>query len=149
MIWALKWLTKRPTDTQIRMGNIVFWGILICIIAYNLFYLQKPLQENFFWVNVGNNVMFIKLLCLALGFIPLSMWLWNICFVRAKYMRILQAFIGVFLMYISYKIPESPILDFDTLLFILWCIALVAGILGKAITKTCLRYGEKVQKIRV
>jgi hypothetical protein len=49
----------------------------------------------------------------------------------------------------SSKIVETPTLDVDALLFLLAFPALFAAITGKCITSKCMKYKEKIQKIRV
>lgn len=146
---ALKFLLKRPTDMQIRAWNILLWIIISWWAFYNLIYLNKSLDESFFWLTIGSFSIFIKYLLVGVWCIPLIMWLWNMCLLKSKYIRFLQTWIWFFLIYMSFKVQESANLDFDSLLLIIWIVAIVFWVSGKAITKTCLRYWEKVQKIRV
>ena len=126
-------------------------GITLIVLSYyNLIYLGKNLETNFFWIDVNDNfVLCVKYFLVALGFFPFIVGLTGICVFKTKYMRIAQIIMWVVLIYLSTKVQESPKLDFDILLFIIGFYPIVMGVTGKCITKNCQRFAEKVQKIRV
>ena len=85
----------------------------------------------------------------SLWIIPIFMWLTNICLLKSKYIRIMQILFWITLFFISFIIKDIPVLWIDTLFWIMGVIPLLWWISWKLITKTCLRYWEKVTKIRV
>lgn len=150
MIWAIKFLQKRPSDNTIRIWRIIFWLIISLWAYYSLIYSWRDLQESIMWILVtDSNEIVFKYLLVALGLIPLFMWITNICLLKSKYMRIVQIIFAFILFYASSTIVETADLWFDTLLWIMWIAPLIAWITWKCITKKCLRFWEKLTKIRV
>ena len=150
MMKFLQLLTKRPKDTTILRGLIVFWLLIAFSNYYNLIYQGDALETQFFWQDLSaNTVLIIKYIFVAVGLIPIYLWITKQCVLKKKYMRYLQWWFGVLLLYMSSKVVETPKLDVDALLFLLAFPAIIAGITGKCITSTCLKYKEKIQKIRV
>ena len=150
MLNFLKILTKRPSDKFIKISKIIFWLTLILSLYYNLIYLNKKIEPSFFWYTVDNNyIIYIKYFIISLWLVPLIMWAFNICMLKSKYIRILQIIFAILLFYISTKFKDSPDLDIDVLLIIIAFFPLLAWITGKCITSKCLRYKEKITKIRV
>ncbi len=150
MMWLIKFLKKRPSDKTIRISRIVFWLILIWALFYNLIYLDKAIDTEYFWQEIDEKwLMIAKYIMISLWIIPLIMWVTNICLLKSKYMRIMQIFYAIVLFYVSSSIAESPDLDIDVLVWFMWLLPLIAWITWKCITKNCLRYWEKVTKIRV
>ncbi|PID87502.1 hypothetical protein CSB07_00855 [Candidatus Gracilibacteria bacterium] len=146
----IKFLKKRPSDKTIRISRIVFGLILIGALFYNLIYLDKAIDTEYFGQEIDEKgLMIAKYIMISLGIIPLIMGVTNICLLKSKYMRIMQIFYAIVLFYVSSSIAESPDLDIDVLVGFMGLLPLIAGITGKCITKNCLRYGEKVTKIRV
>lgn len=148
MMWILKWLAVRPSDKKIVVWNLIFWVVWVAIIFYNLLYLNKSLETEFFWMDATHVAQYIKIFAVLLMVIPIINGL-NLPLLKAKYIRIYQIFLGIFLIYFSGKAVETPDLDYNIVLLILWIIALIFWITWKAITKKWLRYWEKIQKIRV
>ena len=66
-------------------------------------------------------------------------------------MRIIQIIFWIVLFYISWMIVPSPeaVLDVDFLIWLMWILPLLAWITWKCITSNCLKYKEKITKIRV
>ena len=77
------------------------------------------------------------------------MWATNICLLKKKYMRIVQIIFSIILFYISSIIIEGPQLDIDSLIAFMWIFPLIAWITWKCITSNCMKFAEKVTKIRV
>lgn len=150
MIGLIKFLQKRPSDKAIRIWRILFWLIYVSTMYYNLIYQGDALESNYFWIEISEtSLIYIKYVLVAFWFIPMFIWLSNICLLKKKYMRILQIFVWIFLFYISSKIVEWPTLDIDSLLILMWLFPFLAWITWKCITTKCLRYKEKITKVRV
>lgn len=150
MMWFLKFMQKRPSDTTIKISRIVFGLILILTLYYNLIIQNGTLESDFFWIEVSKATQnYIKYAMMALWLIPIIMWVTNVCLLKKKYMRIVQIVFSILLFYISSKIVEWPDLDVDTLVAFMWIFPLFAWITGKCITSNCMKYKEKITKIRV
>lgn len=146
MFEFIKILQKRPTDTTILIWRIIFGLLFIGVTYYNFIYLWKGVEMWF--VNEGN-IMLTKYIIVSLWLFPLFMWATNICLLHKKYVRILQILFWVLLFYISSSVPETSDLDFDVVLFLMAFLPLFAGITWKCITTKCIKYKEKITKIRV
>lgn len=146
-----KFVTKRPTDKTIRLGRVIFWLLYMALIWYNLIYLGKPIDNIYFgYLLDENELIYLKYGIWAIWLIPVLMWAFDICLLRKKYVRIVQIIFGIILIYIAnWIILESPDLDVDVAIGLMSILPILAGITGKCITKTCMRYREKVIKIRV
>ena len=64
-------------------------------------------------------------------------------------MRIIQIVFWILLFYVSSIIVGGPSLDVESLIAFMWLFPLIAWITWKCITSNCMRYAEKVTKIRV
>lgn len=150
MMWLINFIKKRPSDMTIRLSRILFWLILSWGLYYNLIFLWKELDANFFRVDVSaSTVLTMKYIFIALWIVPLIMWLTNLCLLKSLHIRIVQMVFWIVLFYVSHKIKESPNLDIDVLIWFMWLLPLFAWITWKCITTKCLKYGQKIQKIRV
>nr|MDD3720615.1 hypothetical protein [Candidatus Gracilibacteria bacterium] len=150
MLGLINLLKKRPTDKTILLSRIIFGLVYIGLIYYNLIYLNKSIETNYFWVDVSEEkLLYIKYGFLAVGIIPIIMGITNICLLKSKYIRIIQIAFSFILFYISGKIASSPTLDVDILIGLMGIFPLLAGITGKCITTKCMKYGEKITKVRV
>ena len=142
-------MQKRPSDLTIRAGRIIFWLVLIISLYYNLIYQWDKIETTFLFMNIENNVDIVKYILVWLWIIPLFMWIVKICILKKKYMRIIQIIFGIFLFYISSIIVEWPSLDVDSLIAFMWILPLIAWITWKCIPSYCMKYAEKITKIRV
>lgn len=150
MIGALKVLTKRPSDKTIRISEAVFGLIYMTAMYYNLIYQGDAIETNFFGNTVSEaNINYVKYGFIALGIIPLLRGLTGLNIIKSKYMRIAQITFGIILFYVSSKIVESANLEVDTLVSLMGFVAIISGITGKLITKSGLKHGQKITKIRV
>ena len=150
MMKFLQLLTKRPKDTTILRGLIVFWLLISLANYYNLIYQGDALETQFFWQTLDANViLIIKYIFVAIWLVPIYLWITKQCILKKKHMRYLQWAFWILLLYMSSKVVETPKLDVDALLFLLAFPAIIAWITGKCITSTCMKYKEKIQKIRV
>jgi len=154
MMWFISFLQKRPSDLTIKISRILFGLILISSLYYNLIYQWDKLENNFIWLfeNVSeNSLLIIKYVLVAIWIIPIIMWLVKFCFLKKKYMRIIQIIFWIFMFYISTKIipTDANKLDVDSLIAFMWIFPLIAGITWKCITTNCMKFGEKITKIRV
>ncbi|MDD5213863.1 MAG: hypothetical protein PHG82_05545 [Candidatus Gracilibacteria bacterium] len=141
---------KRPTDKTIRIGRIVFGLILILALYYNLIILNKGVETTYFGQDLANFEMTIKYILIALGIVPVFMGASNICLAKKKYVKIIQIVFGILLMFVAGKVLKaSPNIDIDFLIGFMSLFPLIAGITGKCITSNCMKYKEKITKIRV
>lgn len=148
-MWFISFIQKRPSDLTIRASRIIFWLVLIISLYYNLIYQWDEIKTTFLFINIENNVDIVKYILIALWVIPIFMWIFKICILKKKYMRIIQIIFGIFLFYISSIIVEWPSLDIDSLIAFMWFLPLIAWITGKCIPSYCMKYAEKITKIRV
>ena len=152
MIGIIKFLQKRPSDKAILISRVVFWVMYIAIMWYNLIYLNKDIDSvYFFWLLELSieQILVTKYIFTWLWVIPIFMWLTNICLLKKKYLKMVQIFFAIVLFYISWSIKDSATLDFDIIIWLMWIAPLIAWITGKCITTKCLKYKEKITKIRV
>ncbi len=148
----VKIMQKRPTDKTILFWRIGFWLFYIFLMYYNLITLGKNIDnEYFFWLlQVSQeNIIITKYVMISIWIIPVLMWITNICLLPKKYIRIVQIIFGIVLFYIAWSIKDSPDLDFDIIIGFMWLLPLIAWITWKCITTKCMKYMEKITKIRV
>lgn len=150
MLKFIQFVQKRPSDNTIRITGVLFGLIIILGGYYNLIHQGDALEATIFWQEVTQQVSdYIKYWIIALGFFPLIKAIVNKCLLQKKYIKYLQLFFAIILFYVSSIIKETAELDFDTLIGFMGLIPLFSGITGKMITTKCLKYWEKVTKIRV
>lgn len=151
-MWFAKFMQKRPSDNTIKIWRILFWLILSWSLYYNFYYQTEVnnLVTNFFWVDLSSQTIeYIKYTFISLWIIPIFMWITNICLLKKKYMRIIQIIFWILLFYMSSQISPTNKLDIDVLILFMWFLPLIAWITWKCITSNCLKYMEKITKIRV
>jgi hypothetical protein len=150
MMWFIAFMQKRPSDTVIRLGRIIFGLVLIIAFYYNLVYQGDKLENVLFWQTLSNNaILTFKYILVWIWLIPLIMWAVKMCFLKKKYMRFIQIAFWIFLFYVSSIIVEWPELDLDSLIAFMWFLPLIAWITGKCIPSYCMKFAEKITKIRV
>jgi hypothetical protein len=143
-------MQKRPSDNTIRISRIIFWLILSWSLYYNLIIQWDAIKSNLFWQELTTTQLeYVKYFFISIGIIPILLGFTNICLLKKKYIRILQIILAVIIFYISSVIVEWPSLDVDSLILLMWIFPLIAWITWKCITSKCMRYAEKVTKIRV
>ena len=150
MLKFIQFVQKRPSDTTIKMTGIIFGLIIILGWYYNLIHQGDALESSIFGYELSSEVSnYIKYAIIALGLFPLLKALINKCILAKKYMKYLQLILALLIFTAASSIKETSQLDFDTLLVLMWLLPLFSWITGKFITCKCLKYGEKVTKIRV
>jgi len=143
-------MQKRPSDMTIRISKILFGLILIFALYYNLIVQWDAIQSNLFWMDYTDNQLeYIKYGITALWIIPVFMWASNVCLLKKKHMRYVQIAFGITLFYISSIIVGWSELDVDSLIVFMWFFPLIWWITWKCITSKCMKYKEKITKIRV
>lgn len=143
-------MQKRPSDITIRAWRVIFWLILIIAFYYNLIIQWDAIQSNIFWQELSDKqIEYVKYFLVALWIIPVFMWAVKICILKKKYMRIIQILFWILLFYVSSIIVEWPSLDVDSLIAFMWVLPLVAWITWKCIPSYCMKFAEKIIKIRV
>lgn len=155
MMWFVKFMQKRPSDLTIRIWRIIFGLVLIWSLYYNLFYNVSALDKldnNFFWFDLSSTtVEYISYFFVWIWIVPIVMWITNVCLLKKKYIRIVQIVFWIMLFYIANQILPFDVdsLDVDVLIGFMWLLPLIAWITGKCITTGCMKYAEKLTKIRV
>ena len=150
MFELLKFLQKRPSDKAIRIFKIIFGLIFILATYYNLIYQGDWLNSNIMWVDVNSNTeTYIKYWIISLWLFPLITWAANKCILKKSHMKIAQISAWILFFYIASIITESPNLEIDTLIWFMWIFPLIGWISWKCITSNCMKYKEKITKIRV
>ena len=154
-MWFIKLLQKRPSDLTIRLGRIIFWLLLVWSLYYNLIYNVSALDtidKNFFWTDLNaSTIEYIKYFFIWVWLVPLIMGITNICLLKKKYIRIVQIIFWILLFYIADQIIPFDVdtLDVDVLIWFMGLLPLLAWITWKCITTKCMKYKEKIIKIRV
>jgi hypothetical protein len=161
MMWIAKVFMSRPSDKTIATWRIIFGLLLSLTLYYNLIYLWKWIDNlfldfsifwyviSYWWVMNNSELLIVKYWFSAMWLVPIIMWLTNMCLFKKKYMRITQITFAFVLFYIAAIINESATLDIDTLIWFMWILPLFAWITGKCISAKCLKFWEKITKIRV
>ncbi len=149
----VKILQKRPTDKTILIWRVVFWLVLVSVLAYNFFFdgaSNNTINDTTFGFTLSSEAKLIFMYVItAFWLFPAIMWMTNICLMKKKYVRILQIIAWILLFYFSGLIKDVPNLDIDTLLFMVAFLPLFAWITWKCITTKCMKYWETIKKIRV
>lgn len=152
MMQLISILQKRPKDKTIIISRIIFSIIYISIVGYNFLLQENPntIQESIFWIQITETIAsYIIYIIIALWIFPLIIAVTKACIVRKKIMRYMQVVFAIVLFYASSLITEWPNLDIDSLIFLMAFGPLICGITGKCITSNCMKYWEKITKIRV
>ena len=154
-MWFIKLLQKRPSDLIIRLGRIIFGLLLVWSLYYNLIYNVSGLDtidKNFFWVDLNTGTLeYVKYFFISVWVVPIIMGSTNICLLKKKYVRIIQVIFWILLFYIANQVIPFDVdaLDVDVLIWFMWVLPLVAWITGKCITTSCMKYMEKITKVRI
>ena len=152
MMGFIKFMQKRPSDNNIRISRILFGLIYITVLYYNFFIQEDAniIQSVIFGQTLTENTtMIITYISIWLWIIPVFLGFSNLCIARKKIVRIIQIILSVLLFFVSSIIVESADLDIDTMVFLFAFFPLIAWITGKCVTSKCLKYWEKITKIRV
>ena len=150
MLWFLKILTKRPSDLNIRLLKIVFWLVLAGGTYYSFMMAGAEWKDNLLFDNFIPNTadVYTYALIAMWAFIAIT-WALNLNLLKSKYARILHILVWIDMFFAMNYMKETATLGFDTVLLLLWIIAIISGVTGKFITKKWLRAAQKVTKIRV
>lgn len=153
MMWIVKFIQKRPTDKTIKIWRIIFGLVLISALSYGLLYQNMTIDNSyFFWLVVLSEtwIEILKYIMISIWLVPIIMWAFDICLLKKKYIKIVQIIFWFMLFYIAWSINnDSPKIWIDFLIWIMWVLPVIAWITWKCITKKCLKYREKITKIRV
>jgi hypothetical protein len=174
MFKLVEFFQKRPKDSTIRIGRIIFGLVIALLVGLNfqniiLLHLPDFVKPYEFYKKLG---LFIFAL------VPIFMGISGICLAKRKYVRIIQICFGIMFIIIGnwfidvkapaiqevtpttqngtldvsnlapIKAPSTPV-DVGFWIALLGILPLLAGITGKCITSKCLKYGEIIKKIRV
>ena len=75
--------------------------------------------------------------------------IFNIWIAKKKYIKIGQIILAILLWYSAALVVNTESLDINELLVLMWFLPFFAWITWKMITSKSLKYGEKINKIRV
>jgi len=173
MLGLLTTLQKRPSDRYIRIFRVIIGASLLSLMLLN------AANINFSFVQNNENLRLGLIYFLAaLGCAPIFSGITNVCLTRKKYVQRMQMGIGVLLFLLSFfmyvpsaqvaaptpAVSASGTVDFQNLttqtqpttpfspspwVGLIGFIFLIAGATGKCITEKCMKYAEKITKIRV
>lgn len=170
MLKLIEFLRKRPSDKTILYGRVVFWTLIFLLLGvfFNDYSLSLP-------DSLKSNEQAIKYALFILGAVPIFMWASNICLAKRKYVKLIQIVFWIVLIVVWNNIEMNANMEatqpstttqsasFDEItkqtkkaplevwfwIALIGILPLLAGITGKCITEKCLKYGEKITKIRV
>ncbi len=150
MLWIINFLKKRPSDLTIRIWRILFWLLLVSTAYYNLIYQGDAMESSFWGITISDQAaLILKYILIAMWTFPIIASIINHCIAKSKYIRIAQIIFWIILFIFAWLIKDTADLDFDVLVMILGFLPLFAWITWKCIPKPCLRYWQKITKIRV
>jgi len=149
-MWFISFVQKRPSDLTIRIGRILFGLILAWWAYYNLIYQGDAMETSFWGITINEQTaLILKYILIAISLIPIIVSIINKCIAPKKYIKIAQFIFWIFLFIFAGLIKDTANLDFDVLVVIFAFLPLFAGITWKCIPSKCMKFGEKITKIRV
>ena len=157
MFEFIKFLQKRPSDKTIITIRILFGLILVSVLYYNFFLdwannneIEKTML--FWYVDTTSFSDVIKYAIVSLWLFPILYGIaniFNIWIAKKKYIKIGQITLAILLWYSAALVVNTESLDINELLVLMWFLPFFAWITWKMITSKSLKYGEKINKIRV
>ncbi len=157
MFEFIKFLQKRPSDKTIITIRILFGLILVSVLYYNFFLdwannneIEKTML--FWYVDTTSFSDVIKYAIVSLWLFPILYGIaniFNIWIAKKKYIKIGQIILAILLWYSAALVVNTESLDINELLVLMWFLPFFAWITWKMITSKSLKYGEKINKIRV
>ena len=157
MFEFIKFLQKRPSDKTIITIRILFGLILVSVLYYNFFLdwannneIEKTML--FWYVDTTGFSDVIKYAIVSLWLFPILYGIaniFNIWIAKKKYIKIVQIILAILLWYSAALVVNTESLDINELLVLMWFLPFFAWITWKMITSKSLKYGEKINKIRV
>lgn len=157
MFEFIKFLQKRPSDKTIITIRILFGLILVSVLYYNFFLdwannneIEKTML--FWYVDTTGFSDVIKYAIVSLWLFPILYGIANILNIwiaKKKYIKIGQIILAILLWYSAALVVNTESLDINELLVLMWFLPFFAWITWKMITSKSLKYGEKINKIRV
>ena len=157
MFEFIKFLQKRPSDKTIITIRLLFGLILVSVLYYNFFLdwannneIEKTML--FWYVDTTGFSDVIKYAIISLWLFPILYGIANILNIwiaKKKYIKIGQIILAILLWYSAALVVNTESLDINELLVLMWFLPFFAWITWKMITSKSLKYGEKINKIRV
>lgn len=157
MFEFIKFLQKRPSDKTIITIRLLFGLILVSVLYYNFFLdwannneIEKTML--FWYVDTTGFSDVIKYAIVSLWLFPILYGIANILNIwiaKKKYIKIGQIILAILLWYSAALVVNTESLDINELLVLMWFLPFFAWITWKMITSKSLKYGEKINKIRV
>ena len=157
MFEFIKFLQKRPSDKTIITIRLLFGLILVSVLYYNFFLdwannneIEKTML--FWYVDTTGFSDVIKYAIVSLWLFSILYGIaniFNIWIAKKKYIKIGQIILAILLWYSAALVVNTESLDINELLVLMWFLPFFAWITWKMITSKSLKYGEKINKIRV
>lgn len=174
MFKFIEFLQKRPSDRVILNGRMIFGIVVALLLGLNFSDITLNLPEG---LQMYRREMQYGLFIFAV--VPFLMGATGICLAKRKYVRIIQIVFGIVLIVIGnglIDMKDAPVpqkqpiqtqnsmIDYESItetetthtpinvgfwIALLSIFPLLAGITGKCITSTCMKYREVIKKIRV
>lgn len=172
MMKFIEFLKSRPSDKNIRIWRTIFWLIILLLLSIYLNSYKLSLPDS-----IKPYEMIIKYCLFILWVVPIIMWIFDPCFAKRKYVKIIQLIFWVALIVVWNMIyfdikPKAEIkqnttnwsIDINSLnttekteskinigfwLSLLSILPILAGITWKCITQKCFKHWEIITKIRV
>lgn len=168
MFKLIEFFRKRPSDKTIMYWRIIYWMIILLLlwVYFNEYTINLP-------DSLKANELYVKYALFIFWVIPVWMWITWICFAKRKIVKILQIIFWIVLILVwnNINMKSSEIssdinktsTNFEEItktsqkapinvgfwIALLSILPLLAGITGKCITEKCIKYWEKITKIRV
>lgn len=163
-------MQKRPSDKQIMIFRVWLWMLiwLLLVLSYS-----RWDSVSRFWLEAKYEDI-IKYSFFIFAIVPIIMWIFakKICVAKKKTVRIIQLIVWIMLIMIGNNIhPKETIqiqdnsttidlqsvnnkkteksINYWTIIALLGILPILAWATGKCITSNCMKYKEKVTKIRV
>lgn len=174
MFKFIEFLRKRPKDSSIRTGRVLFGVTIAILLELNFSDIVLRLPESFRAYEIQ-----IQYGLFIFAVVPFLIGITGICIAKRKYVRLMQIGFGFILIIagnslidtktispqIIQSTTQSESLDYNSIvqtapvarkpvnvgfwIALLGILPILAGISGKCITAKCLKYGEVIKKIRV
>ncbi|EKD65937.1 MAG: hypothetical protein ACD_49C00074G0014 [uncultured bacterium (gcode 4)] len=168
MFKLIEFFRKRPSDKTILYWRIIFWLIIILLlwIYFNDYTINLP-------ASLKANELYVKYSLFILWIVPILMGITGICLAKRKIVKIIQIIFWIALIFVWNNInmkesgaqtevnktstnfeeitksSEKTPINIGFWIALLSILPLLAWITWKCITEKCLKYWEKITKIRV
>lgn len=114
MFQFLTFLAKKPSDSQLRYGKIIY-GILLIMVGLIAFRVQGLiLQDSIFGQTLSTETKeILSYILIGFGIIPTLLGAFDIHFLKSGKAKILQIVFGVFLIWVGSLFQEQASLGIN------------------------------------